>query len=146
MGLTLTELAQRQPAILLVDDHASIRLILKAGLEANGFHVLTTATGEEALEICRDYDGALDICLTDLGLTPHGADNPTPLIPNGLVLMEQARSLRPNMKMLLFSGHSDERLRSYGIVLEEGQVIRKPCGLSTLLALLRDALGAQAVS
>ena len=32
---------ERQPTILLVDDHPSIRLILSAGLKAHGFDVLT---------------------------------------------------------------------------------------------------------
>jgi CheY-like chemotaxis protein len=116
-------------------------LILKAGLEAKGFRVLTAASGNEALQLCQSFDGAIDLCLTDVGLTPTNPEEPEPTIPNGLVLMQRAKDVRPDMKVLLFSGHSDEHLKRYGVEFANGQVIPKPCGLPTLVQLLHDALG-----
>ena len=137
---------ERRPTLLLVDDHPSIRFMLKAGLEAQGFRVLTAASGDEALELCQNFDGTIDLCLTDVGLIPTNGEAPEPAIPNGVVLMQRAEDVRPGMKVLLFSGHSDEHLKRYGVRFADGQVIRKPCALPILVELLRVALRKPVVS
>ncbi|WP_447978404.1 response regulator [Candidatus Nitrospira bockiana] len=133
----------RQPTVLLVDDHPSVRLILTAGLKAQGFNVLTAATGEEALNLCRDAHGKVDVFLTDLGLispdlSPEEAE--AVAIPNGLVLIERAQELYPDIKFLLFTGHSDESLERFGLRADLVQFLRKPVELATLVATLRGLL------
>ena len=89
-----------QRTVLLVDDHPSIRLIISAGLKANGFSVLAASTGEQALEICRNHPGDIDVLLSDLGLTPnelkpeegHSTDEP---ITNGLTLLNVSSNWTP---------------------------------------------------
>ncbi|WP_447980603.1 response regulator [Candidatus Nitrospira bockiana] len=133
----------RSETILLVDDHPSIRLILSNGLRAHGFHVLTAADAEEALRLCRSYEGIIDLLLTDLGLVPIGAEE-TPGAggqpANGLELMRSVVDLRPAMKAILFSGHSDENLKRLGLVESQWPVLRKPFDLKTLLARIGQTL------
>src|SRR3954454_5102191 len=59
--------------VLVVDDEVQIRRFLKISLEANGYHVYETATGQEALEkaaLLRPELIILDLGLPDMdGLT-----------------------------------------------------------------------------
>lgn len=50
--------------LLLVDDEADIRLILKFRLEKAGFEIVTAADGDEAYGLLET--GAFDVVLTDL--------------------------------------------------------------------------------
>ena len=133
----------RRPTILLVDDHPSIRLILSAGLKAHGFEVLTAATGEKAMALCEAFDGPIDLLLADVGLTPQelwpgaGVDDS---IPHGAALAERAIRIRPKMKVVLFTGYSDERLERLGAAPGGFMLLRKPCGLPTLINTFRRML------
>lgn len=135
--------SDRRPTVLLVDDHPSIRLILNAGLKAHGFDVLTAATGEKAMALCEAFDGPIDLLLADVGLTPQElwpGEGAADSIPHGAALAERAVHLRPNMKVVLFTGYSDERLERLGAATGRFMLLRKPCGLSTLINTFRRML------
>lgn len=132
----------RHPTILLVDDHPSIRLIISAGIKAQRFNVLTAATAEKAMALCEAYEGTIDLLLTDIGLTPQELWPPEGdgSIPHGVALAEQAMRLRPNLRVILFTGYSDERLAQLGPGMERFTVLRKPCGLPMLIQTFRQLL------
>ena len=123
---------ERRATVLLVDDHPSIRLILSAGLKAHGFDVLSAGTAEIAMAL-----------LADVGLTPHelwpvaGSDDS---ISHGVALADQAVHLRPGIKVVLFTGYSDERLKLLGADIKRFFLLRKPCGLPTLVSTFRQLL------
>jgi CheY-like chemotaxis protein len=134
---------ERRPTILLVDDHPSIRLILSAGLKAQGFDVLTAATAEKAMALCEAFDGPIDLLLADVGLTPQelwmavaGDDS----IPHGVALAERAVQCRPTLQVVLFTGYSDERLTRLGADVQRFVLLRKPCGLPILINTFRQLL------
>jgi two-component system C4-dicarboxylate transport response regulator DctD len=132
----------RQPTILLVDDHPSVRLIISAGIKAQGFNVLTAATAEKAMALCEAFDGVIDLMLADIGLTPpelwptHIDDS----IPHGIALAERAIRIRPHLQVILFTGYSDDRLARLGPDLQRFTLLRKPCGLPTLIHTFRRLL------
>ena len=134
---------ERRPTVLLVDDHPSIRLILSAGLKAHGFDVLTAGTAEKAMALCEAFGGPIDILLSDVGLSPQelwpvpGADDS---IPHGVALAERGVRLRPAIKVVLFTGYSDERLKRLGADINRFFLLRKPCGLQTLVTTFRQLL------
>jgi CheY-like chemotaxis protein len=131
------------PTVLLVDDHPSIRLMLSAGLKAHGFEVLTAATGEKAMAFCKGYDGPIDLLLADVGLTPQElwpTDATDDSIPHGVALAEQAVQVRPSLKVVLFTGHSDERLKRLGVATDRFLLLQKPCGLDKLVHTFRQLL------
>lgn len=133
----------RRPTILLVDDHPSIRLILTAGLKAHGFEVLTAATGEKAMALCEAFEGPIDLLLADVGLTPQElwpGEGTEDSIPHGAALAERAVHIRPKMKVVLFTGYSDERLERLGASMGGFKLLRKPCGLPTLVNTFRRML------
>jgi DNA-binding response OmpR family regulator len=59
----------KPPTILLVEDEATVREIVRKYLERDGFRVLETASGEEALRLVREHQPnliVLDIMLPEL--------------------------------------------------------------------------------
>lgn len=60
------------PTILIVDDDLPIVNLCKAFLEEAGFTVLGTDGSSEALKICTQHKGPIDLLLTDLVLPPPG--------------------------------------------------------------------------
>jgi len=136
---------QMQPTVLLVDDHPSIRLIISAGLKANGFIVLAASSGEQALDICRNHPGSIDVLLSDLGLTPNelkrddeqSGEEP---ITNGLTLAKRALGLRPSVKVVLFSAHSDKNLAAMGVFEQPWKILRKPVDLQVLIHTIQESV------
>jgi CheY-like chemotaxis protein len=128
--------------VLVVDDHLSIGLILGAALAAHDFNVLTAGSGAQALDICRHYSGRIDVLLCAFGLTPNGftgdAVTREHRIENGLAVMKLVVEMRPSVKIVFFSGHSDETI-DHSRIPEQWPVLRRPCDLRTLLKTLGEA-------
>jgi DNA-binding NtrC family response regulator len=62
MGATLT--TAEEPAILLIDDDASVRALLTLLLELRGIRVLTAADGRRGLQVFREHAPA--VVVTDI--------------------------------------------------------------------------------
>ena len=104
------------PTILIVDDDLPIVNLCKAFLEEAGFTVLGTDGSSEALKICTQHNGPIDLLLTDLVLPPPGfqlasASNQFPHV-NGLELAVRATMIRSGLHIILMSGNPDKDLMS----------------------------------
>jgi CheY-like chemotaxis protein len=88
-----------KPRILLVEDEAAVRELLRLALERRGYHVDTGCTGAEGLELC-DTLAPPDLLITDLILP--GATGP--------VIVERMRRRAPDVKVLLMSGYAEHPL------------------------------------
>ncbi len=87
--------AQPNGPILLVDDEPSLLRVAKLYLQQAGFEVAAALDGEEALEL---LEGGLRPCLIASDVAMPGMD--------GLALARAARSLMPDVPVLLLSGYS----------------------------------------
>ena len=67
-----SQLSEGSPTILVVDDEVPITNLCKALLEASGFTVLEADGSSEALKICTQHRGPIDLLLADLVLPPPG--------------------------------------------------------------------------
>ncbi|MDI3461905.1 MAG: hypothetical protein OJF50_000726 [Nitrospira sp.] len=67
-----SQLSDTSPTILVVDDEVPITNLCKALLEASGFTVLEADGSSEALKICTQHRGPIDLLLADLVLPPPG--------------------------------------------------------------------------
>ena len=83
--------------VLLAEDDRAVRRLLSNELRRRGFTVLEARHGAEALEICRQYGGNIDVLLTDVVM-------PT---MNGPDLVAAATPIRPAMRILFMSGHPE---------------------------------------
>ena len=106
------------PTILVVDDEPSITKLCKAILQQADFSVLTAEGSSEALKICTQHDGPIDLLLTDLVLPPPGfqlasSANQFPHV-HGHELAVRALRIRNNLRVILMSGKIDQELAGIG--------------------------------
>jgi len=120
-------LVRRQGTVLVVDDEHPLRVAAHRILSAEGYNVINAATASEALRLCSEYDGHLDLVLTDVFLTDW----------RGQELAEHLRRQYPDLKIMLMSGDPGAS------ALVEGQILlRKPFTKRQLVDSVRDALTA----
>lgn len=133
------------PTILLVDDDPAILTLCSHCLEEDGYTILRAASADEALKICQQYPGPIDLLITDLVLAPSRLQLRTvsrtrQASMNGVQLMQQVLAMRPRVKIILMSGHSDESLESAYISKQGRPFLRKPFSATTLLRMAQEAL------
>jgi CheY-like chemotaxis protein len=84
--------------VLLVEDEPEVRRLVASHLAGLGYDVLEAEAGAPALDILRS-GSEVDLLFTDL-LMPGGM--------NGFELVERARELSPQIKVLLTTGYAAE--------------------------------------
>jgi len=109
--------------ILLVEDDEAVRRLLCTVLERAGYTVLATGDVDQALTICREHDGTLDLLLTDLVLPKM----------DGRQLSEKARSVRSDMKVVYMSGYAGNAVVHHGVLGPDAAFIEKPVAPGVLL-------------
>jgi DNA-binding NtrC family response regulator len=130
--------------ILVVDDEPSILKLCKTTLEGSGFSVLQADGSSDALRICTEHQGPIDLLLTDLILPPPGfqiasGSNPFPHV-HGLELAVRAAIIRKGLHVILMSGNPDKDLASHGIKRGTLPFLGKPFEQERLIHLVQDVL------
>ena len=59
---------EKRPTVLVVDDEEDLRDIMRRMLERRGFTTLVAGDSKQAIAVCREHPGDIDILVTDLGL------------------------------------------------------------------------------
>jgi CheY-like chemotaxis protein len=119
-----------QKTVLVVDDEKVILDISRAMLEKEGYRVLEAETGAQAIDIAKNFDGKIDLVLLDVVLPD--------MVGNEIYSLLKAA--RPNLKVIVCSGHSvDGPIRD---ILDAGaqNFIQKPFSITVLSEKLKDAL------
>jgi DNA-binding NtrC family response regulator len=134
------------PTILLVDGEPSMTMLCKAILLQAGFWVLDADGSSEALKICTQHEGPIDLLLTDLILSPPGfqlasSSNQFPHV-HGHELAIRALRIRKDLRIILMSGNIDKDLAGYGIRRGSLPFLAKPFELQALVTLVRQVLKA----
>ena len=112
--------------ILLVDDEAAIVRAVRTVLAANGYRVITAASGEEALAIYGRRDPEIDVVVMDLGLPGAGGEQS----------LREIRRLDPAARIVVSSGSIWPSWSESGAMAS----LIKPYPLATLLTTLRRVL------
>ena len=122
--------------ILLVEDEDTVRSLARRVLQRHGYTVLEAGDGVAAMELCAEYDGAIDLLLTDM-MMPR---------MSGHVLAERLGAQRPGIGVLYMSGYTGhlEEL-SEGIGPLAG-FLQKPFSAAELLTAVQTLLGAPAAT
>ena len=113
---------QRQDTVLIVDDEEMIRTLSVAMLEAFGFDTLVATDGEMALEIFRSEGDRISLVLLDQSMP----------IMDGLTVFRELRRIRPDIKVLLASGYSEEEVSERFKGLQLDGFIQKPYNVKRL--------------
>jgi len=116
-----------KPLVLIVDDEAQIRRLLTVSLEANGYRVLSAASGQEGLVLAAQHQPALVVL--DIGLPDLSGQ-------------EVLRRLREwsQAPVIVLSVRDDERGKVAALDTGADDYVTKPFNTDELLARLRVAL------
>jgi CheY-like chemotaxis protein len=118
--------------VLVVEDDNFVRGYAVACLESLGYTVITAADGRSALERLNNGD-IPDILFTDI-VMPGGV--------SGLDLAEQARAIKPDLRVLFASGYPLETLAARGKLSAAAAILNKPYRKAELALRIREALDA----
>ena len=114
------------PNILIVDDEEIVRETLGEYLKEFGCQVHPTSDGAAALEAVRER--AFDLALIDIRMP--GID--------GLALLAQLRRLRPQMPVVMMTGHGDPTVSGDAERLGAASLLLKPVRLQNLDSLVQE--------
>jgi len=118
--------------VLLVEDDNAVRGLTKKVLERTGYVVLEARDGREGLSVMQSHTGTIDMLLCDV-LMPE---------MSGGALVQHARVLRPTLKVLLVSGHTEDVLAKEGIAKGVG-FLQKPYAPAELARKVREVLNSR---
>lgn len=116
--------------ILMVEDDEGIRESTAGALMENGYVIYKAAGVKEALEIFKREKGDFHLVFSDM-IMPDGT---------GFDLVNQLLSLKPELRVLLSSGYSDEKSQ-WQIIRDKGlRFISKPYALADLFRVIREII------
>jgi PAS domain S-box-containing protein len=119
--------------ILVVEDEDALREVSRRILARNGYDVMTSSNGPDAIALVEAYEGEINLLLTDM-IMPQMV---------GKEVASKIQALRQGLPVLYMSGYAQPVL---GPTLGEGQaLLEKPFTEQQLLAEVRDLLDAAKV-
>lgn len=116
--------------VLIVEDEQLILALSKKALARQGYHVLSADAPLKALRICEEYEGEIDLLLSDL-IMPE---------MNGRELSNRITAARPGIRTIFMSGYTADLIASQGILEPGVDFLQKPFPLETLAAKVREVL------
>jgi two-component system, cell cycle sensor histidine kinase and response regulator CckA len=119
-----------QETIILVEDDHAVRALSRQVLARHGYIVLEASHGAEAVRICQQYPGTIDLLVSDVVMP----------VMSGLQVAQRLRELRPGMKTLFVSGYPDDALDAHGVLKAEITLLPKPFTPAALANKVRSVL------
>jgi PAS domain S-box-containing protein len=114
--------------VLVVEDEDALREVTRRILSRNGYAVLTSENGPEAIALLRTYEGVIDLLLTDVIM---------PQMP-GKETAERVQKVRPGLPVLYMSGYAQP---VFGLTLgKDICFLEKPFSEKMLLDKVRGCL------
>lgn len=122
--MPVTEEAPETGCILIVEDEATVRTIVKHVLTSKGYRVHEAVTGRDALDLWPGIEGEVDLLLTDM-IMPGGV--------SGHQLADELMRRKPGLKTIYSSGYSAETFRKDAVLPDDAILLRKPYTAAQLL-------------
>jgi len=116
--------------ILLVEDQDGLRGLISEILEDAGYRVLSAASGSAALSVSEAFPEPIHLLLTDV------------IMPgmSGPELVARLGQTRPQTRVLLISGYTQDVISPRGDASGKFALLRKPFNRAELLQQVREAL------
>jgi CheY-like chemotaxis protein len=116
--------------ILLVEDEDGVRKLASIALRRSGYTVLEAPHGGEALRVFDEYEGEIDLVLTDVVMPKM----------SGRELAERLGARHAPVKLMYMSGYSDEAFERRGVLDGGVALLPKPFSPGQLVAKVREVL------
>jgi PAS domain S-box-containing protein len=120
----------RGEIVLVVEDDPRVRRVSVRRLKELGYTVVEADSGPAALAVI-DRNQSIDLIFTDI-VMPGGM--------TGVELAREARTRRPDLKILFTSGYAEPSIFKGGLPTENAGWLGKPFSTADLAAKLRDLL------
>jgi DNA-binding NtrC family response regulator len=117
--------------VLLADDEASVRDMVKRALVADGHDVTVAQDGQEALDLVVAAATPFDVLMSDIQM---------PAL-DGVTLATKAVALMPKLKVVLMSAYIDQLAIPDDVKPHVTQVLAKPLALEQARAAIKAAMG-----
>jgi len=127
---TPTPSARKDEAILVVEDNDGVREYAIEVLEQLGYRVLAATNAKEALRLLSN-DKHVDLLFTDVVL---------PGAITGRVLADQAKDMRPDLRVLYTTGYTRNAIVHQGRLDPDVHLLNKPYTQQALARKVRDLL------
>src|SRR5690349_20741035 len=118
--------------ILIIDDDLAVRSALQLLLRGEGFATAEAASPEEAIAIVRKQSPALVLLDLNFSLRTSGEE--------GLGVLQEIKSLRPELPVILITGWGTIDLAVRGMKLGASDFINKPWDNTYVLQSIRTLL------
>jgi CheY-like chemotaxis protein len=122
--------------ILLVEDDQQLRTVTRGILTRLGYQVMDAAAGADALRMCKEHEGKIDLLLTDVVMPGM----------SGRQLADQVVLLRPDIRTLFMSGYTDETIVHHGVLEPGVYFLQKPITPDSLARKIREVARAKPAS
>ena len=116
--------------ILFVEDEPMLREIGAQMLRRQGYLVIEAENGVDALRKLEEHSGEIQLLVTDVVMPKMG----------GRELSDRLFKMRPNLKTLFTSGHTDDIVIQQGSFEPGTTFLQKPFLFATLVQKVRDSL------
>jgi len=128
-GMSINERSQKG-IILLIDDEEVIRELGKDVLDAYDYDAFVASHGDEGIKIFREHKDHIQLVILDMVMPGK----------NGKQVFRELRAIRPDVKVLITSGHDEEEY--FHEIFEEGAVgfLQKPFHHMEFMARIEESL------
>jgi DNA-binding NtrC family response regulator len=128
--MTITAAGARKTTILLADDESAIALLLEMDLTRRGYCVLKAHSASEATQKSADCPTPIDVLVADWNMPDIKGDE----------LAHQLLKQRPEMKLVLMSGHPAAAEAINDFPKNQAVFIAKPLTPSKLDSAIKEIL------
>jgi CheY-like chemotaxis protein len=116
--------------ILVVEDAQGIREFLRTALAESGYNAFIASNCAEAKQLFSQHKGRFDLVFSDVVLPDK----------SGIELVEDLLEKKPDLKVLLSSGYTDQKSQWAIIQNKKMPFLQKPYSLLFLLRLIKEVI------
>ncbi|MFH5926483.1 hybrid sensor histidine kinase/response regulator [Roseomonas xinghualingensis] len=120
--------AENGESVLIVDDEATVRMLVTEVLQELGYSAIEAADGPSGLKVLQS-DVRIDLLITDVGL-PGGM--------NGRQMADAAREIRPELPVLFITGYAENAAVGNGQLEAGMHVLTKPFPMELLASRIKE--------
>jgi two-component system, cell cycle sensor histidine kinase and response regulator CckA len=122
--------------VLVVEDEATVRSLVRTALERSGYRVLHASNPREAITVAQGFDGPIQLLLSDV-IMPESEGPP---------LFTRLAAERPGLRVLYMSGYANGAVLQQGLRAHGTPFLQKPFTPRDLKRKVREVLDAPAVN